>query len=162
APAIVLPSGAVVAARAPGADLPPVAAEAARELGGTVARAGTVVVQPSLDKAPDSLDSESGLLDICLCKPLKLDWSLTNVAAAQRMSFYTDDGTILSATDTPAASIRLHRERLWAAGVSVSMDMSQRRAAGLWVDRDVGRLRLGLELSQREGGAAAVRVGWRW
>src|SRR5690606_6105242 len=122
-----------VAERVPDAPLPPVATEAARELGGTVARAGSVTVQPT---GKDSLPVDG----ICLCRPdpIRIDWSLTSTDSGQRMAFYTDDGTITDAVDIPVTSVSMRRERPWAAGVSVSVDMSQRRAAGLWVDRDIG------------------------
>jgi hypothetical protein len=45
APAIALPSGAIIAERVPDAPLPPVAKEAAKHLGGKVARAGSVTIQ---------------------------------------------------------------------------------------------------------------------
>lgn len=164
APRVDLPSGAVVAERIPDAPLPPVAAEAARELGGTVARAGSVVVEPRPATADVVEPDRPGGAPQCLCRldPLRLDWTLTNVADGQRMSWYTDSGTILSATDIPVAPVRMRRDRRWAAGVSVSVDMSQRRAAGVWVDRDIARLRLGLELSQRDGGTATLRAGIRF
>lgn len=178
APAMTLPSGAVVAERVPDAPLPPVAREAARELGGTVARAGSVTIQPRAVQAGvgESGKSASTAGDVgsnptagnrppsvCACDPITLDWTLTSLRdGSSRMSWYTDDGEITEAVDTPVSGVSVRRERPWAAGVSYSMDMSQRRAAGLWVDRDVGRLRLGLELSQRDGGTATLRAGWRW
>lgn len=156
APAIDLPSGGIVAEVAPGAPLPDVAKEAARELGGTVARAGHVVVQPT---GKESLPVDG----VCLCKPdpVRVDWSLTSTKTGQRMAFFSPDGAIVEAADIPVTSVR-HASKPWAAGVSVSVDMSQRRAYGVFVDRDIGRLRVGLEISQRDGGAATAKVGWRW
>lgn len=168
APAVTLPSGAVVAERVPDAPLPPVAREAARELGGTIARAGSVTVQP---RTPDAAPSETPAAGSavpaasCLCKPapVRFDWSLIGLDdGTYRMAVDSPDGTITSATDIPVSGVSVRRERPWAAGVSYSMDMSQRRAAGLWVDRDVGRVRLGLEISQRDGGTATLRAGIRF
>lgn len=157
APAIDLPSGGIVAEVAPGAPLPDVAKESAKVLDGQTARAGHVVVQPT---GKESLTVDG----ICLCRPdpIRIDWSLTSTDSGQRMAFYTDDGTITDAVDIPVSGLSVRRERPWAAGVSVSMDMSQRRAAGLWVDRDIGRMRLGLEISQRDGGTASLRAGIRF
>jgi hypothetical protein len=156
APAMTLPSGAVVAERAPDAPLPPVAREAARELGGQTARAGHVVVQPT---GKESLPVDG----VCLCKPdpVRVDWSLTSTKTGQRMAFFSPDGAIVEAADIPVTSVR-HANKPWAAGVSVSLDMSQRRAYGAFVDRDIGRLRVGLEISQRDGGTATLRAGWRF
>lgn len=169
APAATLPSGAVVAERVPDAPLPPVAREAARELGGTVARAGTVVVQPGPSTSgttqnqglrggePQYSGSSAGPVDQsapCLCKPVKLDWSLTSLRdGSSRMSWYTDDGEITEAVDIPVAPVRMRRDRPWAAGVKVST----LKEYGVWVDRDVGRLRVGIEAEQRKDYGV---VGW--
>lgn len=157
APAMTLPSGAVVAERVPDAPLPPVAREAARELGGTVARAGSVTVQPVVKQ---SLTTDG----ICLCvpDPVRVDWTLTSLRdGSSRMSWYTDDGAITEAVDIPVSGGSVRRARPWAAGASWTPG---KREYGLWATRDVGRLVIGAEVQQREreGLVGMLKAGWRF
>jgi hypothetical protein len=167
APAVTLPSGAVVAERVPDAPLPPVAAEAARELRGEVARAGSVTVQP---RTPDAAPSETPAAGsavpaaLCLCKPdpITLDWTMTTLRdGSSRMSWYTDDGEITGATDIPVSTVSVRRERPWAAGASWTPG---KREYGLWATRDVGPFVIGAEVQQRgrEGLVGMVRAGIRF
>lgn len=163
APAIELPSGGLVAERLPPpAVLPEVAKEAAAATGGKPVRVGQAVVEPARSTmGAVEPDPDTGA-PLCVCRPapITVDWSLIQTRDGHRVAFATDDGVILSATDRPLVLTR--REPKWAAGVTFSMDADQRRSVGAFVDRDVGRMRLGLEISQRDGGAATAKVGWRW
>lgn len=178
APAIYLPDGGVVAERVPEAPLPPVAQEAARELGGAVARAGSVTIQPRAVQAGVGESGQSAGSDagdggsnppagnrppsVCLCDPITLDWTLTSLRdGSSRMSWYTDDGAITGATDIPVSSVSVRRDRPWAAGVSWTPG---RREYGLWASRDVGRLVIGAEVQQREreGLVGMLRLGVRF
>lgn len=135
APAQELPSGAVVAERVPDAPLPPVAREAARELGGTVARAGSVTAQPTVK---ESLTADG----ICLCAPdpVRVDWTLTSLRdGSSRMSWYTDDGEITEAVDIPVAPVRMRRDRPWAA---MAYYLPTEQAGAVTIERDLWRGRV--------------------
>lgn len=178
APAIELPSGAVVAERVPDAPLPPVAREAARELRGEVARAGSVTIQPravqaGVGESGQSAGSDAGDVgsnptagnrppSVCVCDPITLDWTLTSLRdGSSRMSWYTDDGEITEAVDIPVAPVRMRRDRPWAAGASWTPG---KREYGLWATRDVGPLVIGAEVQQREreGLVGMLKAGWRF
>lgn len=159
APAITLPSGAIVAARIPDAPLPPVAREAARELRGETVRAGTVVVQPdSLVSA--SLDTGSPDKP-CTCAPVKLDWSLTRLDdGSSRMSFWTGDGRITEAIDIPFVSIRGKRQPRWSALAFYGPD-----GYGGGATRRLGRLpvevgAVGLKVRGEVVGMAVAKFSW--
>lgn len=76
------------------------------------------------------------------------------------------DGHILEAVDIPVATGPNTPEWKWAAGASYRMPS---RTWGAWVDRDLGRIRTGAELTQEREPvsgitrlALSVRVGIRW
>jgi hypothetical protein len=67
------------------------------------------------------------------------------------------DGTVTYAQDSIIVpQLMPAPERPWAAGVSYSTD----RQTGVWLERDIGRLRLGAEVSKGQGKPRAeLRVG---
>lgn len=170
AAAIILPSGGVVAERGePPVVLPPLAREAERATGGEVVRVGHVVVQPTPRDAgnppaasPDAEPVSPASDCICRPEPVRLDWALVRAEDGYRMAVSAAGAEILEATDAPLQRLPARPSRPWAAGLSLSYDMSQRKAVGVFIDRDVGRLRLGLEISQRDGGTATLRAGLRF
>lgn len=73
------------------------------------------------------------------------------------------DGDILGGIDIPIEVTRFQSARQWAAGATMAMTTDGRRELGAFVDRDLGPLRLGVELQQRrEGWAVVLRAGWRF
>lgn len=173
APAVQLPSGGLVLERAPEAPVPSAAAEDARAAGGRLDRAISITVQPrpvSLappaampPHPPGNAEAAAAPAPTCICEPVTVDLALVRMPDdTMRVTARARGGELLGGIDVPVVSRAPTRVTRWAAGLTVSMDMSQRRAFGVFLDRDVGRLRLGLELSQRDGGTATARVGWRW
>lgn len=102
------------------------------------------------------------------CPPVRLDLSLVREPdGARRVVASSPDGDILRALDIPVETAAPppapHR---WAAGASYA---PVERAAGLWIERDLGRVRIGLDINQtrpRIAGPtdieARLRVGVTW
>ena len=154
APAMALPSGGVVAPRMePPAQLPVVAKEAAKATGGKPVRVGHVTVQPT-----NQILTETELVD-CTCDPVRIDWSLIEAKDGFRMAFDTPSGVIVDSSDRPLTGIKRHSPKPWAVGGTVSLDRSGRKHYGVFLDRDLGPFRLGVEASQQEGGTVTLRAG---
>lgn len=136
--------GSVVAARVP--DATPPKAPHIIPKGAKEVRRIKVAVQPT---QPD-------------CEPVAVSLSLVEQDGGQRVIASTDNGLILSAIDTPIVpALMAPPQRLWAGGASYNPIT---RRAGVWVERDIARLRVGADVMQGETGdlTAMVRVGWRW
>lgn len=88
---------------------------------------------------------------------VQIDLSLVRKGDERRVIASTPDGTIVSAVDIPIEPAMIPPPPLkWAAGMSYSSD----RQTGLWLERDIGRLRLGAEVSKGQGKPRAeLRVG---
>lgn len=180
APAKVLPSGGIVVERKPEAPVPPPTKQAAKEAGGKPERSVSVTVRPNstgasqagMDKAGQVAGNAGGAgsnpaagnrAPPCECAPVTVDLGLIRMPDKSRRVVATaTGGTILSAIDIPLESPSYPKSLKWAVGVTVSYDMSQGRALGGFVDRDLGPFRVGLELSQRDGGTATVKAGIRF
>jgi hypothetical protein len=91
---------------------------------------------------------------------VEVDLSLVRGEHDRRMITSSPDGTVLSAVDIPIDPAPLPPpEKPWAAGLSYGSD----RAVGVWVERDLGRLRAGLEVERSAVATTArVRLGVRW
>ncbi|HEX7639318.1 MAG TPA: hypothetical protein VF457_13055 [Burkholderiaceae bacterium] len=92
---------------------------------------------------------------------VEVDLSLVRQGDQRRVVASSPDGQVLQALDIPIDPAPLPpAPRPWAAGLSYRTD----RAVGLWVDRDLGRMRLGAEIDRQSDGRvqAAVRVGIRF
>lgn len=118
--------------------------------GATEERRVSVVVQPA-DKA---------------CGPLQVNLSVVrSTDGSARVVASSPDGMIVSGIDVPMKIEPMRRfyiptPRPWAAGISYAGD----QAWGIYVQRDVWRLRAGLEVNEtRDGGAEArATIGWAW
>ena len=90
--------------------------------------------------------------------PTKVDLSLVDMPdRTRRVVASSPDGMVTGALDIPVALIP--ETRKWAAGLSSSTT----RMAGLWIERDIGRMRLGVDLNQtRTGPEIRARVGFTW
>jgi hypothetical protein len=98
------------------------------------------------------------------CPPVQLDLSVVrDREGGQRVIASSPDGRITGGVDVPIVSgepIAIANPRPWTAGVSYA----GQQAYGVFVHRDIWRLRFGVEVSAlREGGSEArVLIGWAW
>lgn len=96
------------------------------------------------------------------CPPVQVDLSLVRDGDGRRVVASSPDGRVLRALDMPiTAGLIPPPVRPWAAGASFE-PVSQR--AGVWIERDFARLRIGADVQQADTGElrALVRLGWRW
>lgn len=170
APAVQLQTGGQVLERAPEAPVPSAAAEDARAAGGRLERAISITVQPrpvssappepTPPRPPGNVQAEAAPAPPCSCEDVTVDLGLIRMPdGTRRVTARARGGELLGGVDVPVISRAPARVARWAAGLTVSVDMSQRRALGAFVDRDLGPLRLGFEVSQRDGGTATLRAG---
>ncbi|WP_432721309.1 hypothetical protein R0381_002554 [Jeongeupia wiesaeckerbachi] len=92
------------------------------------------------------------------CPPTSVDLSLVRDGDARRVVVSSPDGEVTSATDLVLEAEPTARP--WAAGLSYDPIA---RTSGAWLERDVARLRLGIEVNQTEdhaGLSGRLRVGW--
>lgn len=92
---------------------------------------------------------------------VQLDLSWVNDGREQRLVASSPDGTVERAVDMPIVPIAMPRATpIWGAG----LEYGRGGVVGLWIDRDIGRLRLGTEVQRQADGRAQtiVRVGVRW
>jgi hypothetical protein len=89
---------------------------------------------------------------------VEVDLSLVRMPDnGRRVVASSPDGTVVSAIDIPIeAGLVPPAPKKWAAGLGYGTD----RAVGVWVERDIGRLRLGAEVAKGAGAPRAeIRVG---
>lgn len=152
-PAVVLSNEAVALERKP--DLPPPAPikQAAKELGGKLVRAGTVVVKPT-----PVADSSPG----CTCKELTLDYGVVDEGNGSRLVFHTDDGTIIGGTDSPLVPYVKAERAKWEMGVIVPIDNP--KGVGPSVARHIGPITLGIAAAKTKQGGwtgfATATLSW--
>ncbi|MBM3115008.1 hypothetical protein [Jeongeupia naejangsanensis] len=92
------------------------------------------------------------------CPPTTVDLSLVRDGDMRRVIVSSPDGEVTTATDLVFAPSPPARP--WAAGLSYD---PVARTGGAWLERDVARLRVGIEVSQTEDRAGLngrFRVGW--
>jgi hypothetical protein len=175
APSVLLPSGGQVLERDPAAQPPATVVTAAREAGGVLERAISVTVQPTPiptpapttpipSHPPGSAEDVAAPAAGCSCAPVTVDLGLVRMPDRTRRVVATSrDGQLLGGVDIPIDSLAIARPRHWAAGATVAFTNTGQRHYGAFVDRDLGPLRLGVEVGQRDGGAAVVlRAGIRF
>ncbi len=143
APARRQPDGSLLARRAAPPSSPP---PHALPRGSRERRRIAVTAQPAREDSP----------------PLTLDLSLVEMDGGQRIVASSPHGEVLAALDMPIVPADLPAPpRGWAAGASVDL---QRQHPGLWLDRDLGRFRVGVDLVMEEHGAlqGRARLGFRF
>lgn len=98
--------------------------------------------------------------DTSECGPVNVDLSLIRLDGGRRVIASSPDGTVIGGLDVPIESALLPTSHPWAAGVSVGQDKSP----GVWIEHDMGRLRVGAEALRQTSGTlqARVRIGWSW
>ena len=76
----------------------------------------------------------------------------------QRVIASSPDGEVVGGVDVPITPALIVPEpKRWAAGISYA---PAEKSGGVWIDRDIARVRLGAELVQQDGGISGrVRVG---
>lgn len=134
--------GSLVLERDPASAKPPPAPHAIPK-GAKRERAISVTVQPKRED----------------CPPVRTDLSLIQQDGGRRVIASSPDGTVTSGMDMPIeAALLPPAPRKWATGVNY--DPFGRRYGG-WLERDVGRLRFGVDVNQsdRFGIEARVRLG---
>jgi hypothetical protein len=92
--------------------------------------------------------------------PVRLDLSLVQVDGGRRVVASSPDGKVIEALDMPIQrAFAAPPARKWAAGGSADYRGDQ---FGAWVERDIGRFRVGAEVLEddRHGLAGRVRVGF--
>ena len=143
APQIIQSDGSVIAERRP--DAHPKPPPHAIPKGDTEERRGSVTAAPAAGASS-----------------VEVNYSLVREKDnGRRMVFSSPDGQITGAVDIPIEpGLIPPPPKPWAAGLSYSSS----HAVGVWLERDVGRLRLGAEVARRQDGKAEaqVRVGVRW
>lgn len=104
-----------------------------------------------LTVAPSPAAAASG------CPPVRIALSVVSDDHQHRVVASSPDGQIVDAVDIPiVAPLVMPPPLKWAAGLSYSTQ----RETGVWLERDIGRLRLGVEVAKGAGSPRAeVRVG---
>ena len=139
-PEVVLSNGAVALERK--ADLPPPAPikSAAKELGGKLVRAGTVVIAP--EPSPDSPAE-------CKCNETQLDFGITDEGNGQRVVFETDDGKIIGGFDSPQIPYE-KAHTTWDVGVLVPVENP--KGVGPSIAKRMGAFKLGIAAAKTKQG----------
>ncbi|WP_033407708.1 hypothetical protein [Uliginosibacterium gangwonense] len=112
----------------------------------------------SIKLKPPAFTSPAG----CQCDPAPLDVNLSLVQeeGGRRVIASSPEGRIISALDVPIEAALIPESHPWAAGISVGYA----KTPGVWIERDLGRLRIGGEALRESGGGVQgrVRLGWVW
>lgn len=155
APEERLPSGALKLERAPEST------PAAQELpaapvppGATVERRVRVVAAPTVEGEKINMP----------CPPVTVDLALIREGEGRRVVAWSPDGRILGGLDVPIVAGLVPASQPWAAGLSYDPFGG---TPGAWLDRDLGRIRVGVDVYQERnalasGLAVRLRAGWRF
>jgi hypothetical protein len=134
--------------------------------GAKVERVVQVKVQPHRPAplpAGDGLKPAGPLIDIPPCPPVTVDMTLLREPdGSRRVVASSPDGRIVGGVDIPVETPPPPAARRWAAGLSLD---PIHQTPGVWLERDLMRLRVGVEINQiatrnagREG-EIRLRVG---
>ena len=126
--------------------------------GGKVERIGSITAQ---GETPAEIKACTNVP----CPPVTIDTSLIRMPdGSRRVVVSSADGTILKGVDIPVETLEVEEAKRWAAGVSLN---PLNQTMGAWVERDIGRVRLGVEINQTRqtlagpmGSEIRARVGW--
>lgn len=155
-PAETQADGSTVAERAPDAKAKP---KHKTPKGAKVERTGSVTVTPPTPP-------EIAACTAVKCPPVTIDTSLVRLPdGSKRVVVSSPDGQINRAIDIPVETAAPAPEPpKWAAGLSID---PVHQTPGLWVERDIWRVRLGAEINQTRqkvggptGNEVRVRLGW--
>lgn len=156
--------GSVVLARDPAASAPADAAKPKAEIpkGATLERQVSVTVKPRASiKIPATATTPASTQE---CPPVTVDMSLIRQGDGRRVIASSPDGTVIGGIDVPIEAGTIPANRPWAAGLSCEASRDCGKTLGVWIDRDLARVRVGAELHRQDTGSvqARVRVGWVW
>ncbi len=126
--------------------------------GAKVERVGSITAQ---GETPDEIKACTSIP----CPPVTIDTSLVRMPdGSKRVIVSSADGTILKGVDIPVETQEVPEPKVWAAGVSLD---PLRQTMGAWVERDILRARLGVEINQTRpqiggpvGAEIRLRAGW--
>ena len=165
APAVVQSDGSLILERAPTQDAKP--AQAVPK-GAKVERVVQVKVRPKIGTAPsfiDDLQDKHKTFSLSDITPITVDLSLIRQKDdTRRVIASSPDGEIVGGLDIPVDTLAT-RPRAWAAGISLD---PIHQTPGVWIERDLMRLRVGVEANQvhvkggGRDGEFRVRLGWVW
>lgn len=156
APEITQADGSIVSARKPDAKAKP---KHQVPKGSKVERIEQVTVQGETPAAITACTSVK-------CPPVTVDMTLVRMPDnTKRVVASSPDGQIVASVDIPVEAVVPPPEpKEWAAGISLN---PVQQTAGVWVERDIWRVRIGAELNQVRpaigvvpGLEARVRLGW--
>ena len=159
-PAVVQPDGSTVIERTdtqPSVKPPHVVPK-----GSTVERVVQVKVKPKVVIADDIKDAPSLSPDAKPANnPITVDLSLVRLKDdTKRVIASSPDGEIVGGMDIPIETLA-YKPRVWAAGISVD---PVHQVGGVWIERDISRIRLGAEVGQNKHHdfETRLRVGVTW
>ena len=93
------------------------------------------------------------------CPPVTVDFTLArDKDGIQRIAASSKDGEVIGGFEVPVAPVLQLASRPWAAGAAYS----SQKNIGAWVDRDIGRLRLGVQANQVRAIAAEAASFELW
>ncbi|MEY2653119.1 MAG: hypothetical protein RLZZ524_146 [Pseudomonadota bacterium] len=126
--------------------------------GAKVERVGSITAQGA---TPDEIKACTSVP----CPPVTIDTSLVRLPdGSKRVIVSSADGTILKGVDIPVETQEVPEPKVWAAGVSLD---PLRQTMGAWVERDIARVRVGVEINQTRpqlggpvGAEVRLRAGW--
>lgn len=95
-----------------------------------------------------------------LCPPIDISLALiTDKDKQQRVEAHSSNGEIVGGIDIPVRDLTIPKEpNKWAIGASYNTA----KIKGIWLERDLGRIRLGAEAQEvpMYGNVYTARVGW--
>ncbi|MGH8443896.1 MAG: hypothetical protein ACREVL_01460 [Solimonas sp.] len=90
------------------------------------------------------------------CPPLRVDLSMLRDGDGRRVVASSPDGVVTEGSDMPIEAVLLpSAPKRWALGVSADPFAE---TYGLWAERDLGRLRLGVDVNQTRERDAQLRL----
>jgi hypothetical protein len=94
------------------------------------------------------------------CPPVRVDLSMIREGDQRRIIASSPDGDVVAGLDVPLEAGTIPISHPWSAGLSYGTD----RTPGVYVERDLGRIRVGAEAIRQEVGTVQgrVRLGWNW
>lgn len=127
--------------------------------GSTRSRTAEVVVRvkPKTTEQPGQACPQVTCPDVAL----RLDTATAEDGSSRLAGLISEDGEIVSLNDHPVAPAVMSRSLPWAAGATYTKELE---AAGAFLERDVGRLRIGgsLAYGQEAKLVTEIRLGIRF
>jgi hypothetical protein len=92
---------------------------------------------------------------------VKVDLQLVKDGDGRRVVASSPDGQVIGGVDVPVEAAINPVSHKWAVGLSCDPGACQ-QTVGAWIERDIGRIRAGIDLIRQADGKAAARakIGW--